>query len=504
MPISFARSQKSKVSGEWLARELHDVESADAPLEPLLDYIPRVSPQLVRPVWMARYCELLDRATHGPIRAVVAGPPQHTKTECSVHAIIKAVQEQPTRRHGYATYGQTRADRVEARARRIAQGLGIELIYRKGFWFNPETGGSVVWTSRSGGLPGEPIDGLLILDDLIKDRREAESATVLGACADFLDDVALPRCHATASVIVIATRWSKRDPSGVLIARGWSYLNMQALADGPANDNGEVIDDPNGRKLGEALWPERRTAAQLRELQRVNPFSFASLYQGAPRPRGGTVFEPASYYDELPKQAYRVGYGVDLAYSKKKTADYSVSLELWRYDHPSIDGKKQLPIYYVVNVERKQVRAPEFVLTLHSQQRKRRGPMRWYAAGTEIGAGDFIKSKIPELRIKPASEDKWQRAQPVAEAWNDGRVLVPSRKALGLDPEDMTERGPEWVDAFIDEVEAFTGVGGVEVDDQVDALAAGHDELERAGKSSDGGGEGGPPKQRSDLGGGGF
>jgi phage terminase large subunit-like protein len=455
----------------------------------------------------------IEMAGRGPGTCFTVDAPDHLfcagreyivshNTSTGVHALIRELEQRADRRNAYATYNQHRAARVQRGARLVAQRAGLRLSYRVDDWTNEQTGGGLLWASRHGGFTGEGVDGILLIDDILKDRREASSALILDECKEWFDDVASSRCHPRASIIVMATRWSKRDLSGVLIERGWPYYNMQAIADGEVDDDGYVVGDPFGRKLGDVLCEERQTKEQLLERRRVNAFSFVSLYQGAPRPRGGTVFEPARYYDALPTERYRVGYGVDLAYSKKKTADFSAAIELWRYDPPrSIDDPTPKPIYYVVDVKRAQVRAPEFTLTLHSMQRKRRGPMRWYASGVELGSADFIKKKVPALHVKAASDDKLIRAQPVSEAWNDGRVLVPSRVALGLDPDDLEIPTPEWVDDFVDEIENFTGVADA-YDDQCDALAAGFDELERAGTSDDRGGPGN--KQRTELEGGGF
>ena len=52
--------------------------------------------------------------------------------------------------------------------------------------------------------------------------------------------------------------------------------------------------------------------------------------------------------------------------------------------------------------------------------------------------------------------DKFTRAQPVAAAWNDGRVRVPMHAP--------------WLSDFLAEVASFTGVGDKH-DDQIDALS---------------------------------
>jgi predicted phage terminase large subunit-like protein len=67
-----------------------------------------------------------------------------------------------------------------------------------------------------------------------------------------------------------------------------------------------------------------------------------------------------------------------------------------------------------------------------------------------------------DVGAEKAEGDKFIRAQPVAAAWNAGKVLVP--------------RSAPWLEAFIAEVCGFTGIDD-DHDDQVDALAAAFDVL---------------------------
>lgn len=415
-----------------------------------------MTPRWKRPDWLAPYVTVLERAVSEPIRVVVAAPPQHGKTETTLHALIWALRKAPGRRNAYATYAQERAERQSDKARLIAQRDHIAFQWRKEFWIDPATEGSILWTSRGGPFTGEPVDGLLLIDDALKDRREAESATTRRQVLDWFDDVAEPRCHPGASIVVLATRWHANDLSGELIKRGWPYINLKALAEGPTDEAGRVTTDPLRRLLGEPLCAERKPRDALELKRRENAYSFASLYQGEPRPREGTVFSEPTYYDELPDKGYRVAYGVDFAYSAKKKSDWSVVVRLLETSGIDSTGKTA-KFFYVADVVRHQVDAPSFLLTLKARHSEMPGKMCWIASGTERGTAQFVQQKIP-LTIKTASEDKFQRALPVSELWNAGRIMVP-KEAL-------------WLDTFLDEVLSFTGVSD-EHDDQVDALAGG-------------------------------
>jgi phage terminase large subunit-like protein len=419
---------------------------------------------------MAPYVELFERAVREPIRIVVAAPPQHGKTECTIHGLSWALRRKPFGRSAYATYNSTRSGKVETKARGIAERDGIGLKFRQDAWVDPNTGGGIVWTSRKGSLTGDPIDTLLVIDDIIKDRKEANSGTIREECMEFFDDVAEPRCHTTASIIVMATRWHPEDLSGQLIARGWQYLNLKAIADGPVDTEGRVFDDPLGRAPGEPLCEDRKSLRDLLDKKRVNEFTFVSLYQGEPRPKGGSVFNEPTYYNlnEIPREGYRVGYGVDFAYTEKTRADWSVCLKgLFVIEKRRLPdgGFERTGKLYITQMDRAQVDAPSFTLTLKSRHSQQAGPMRWYVSGTEKGAAQFVRKKVPSLQVKTASGDKLIRATPASEAWNDCRILLPYYDR------DIDGEPPEWIEQVESETKIFTGNNDSH-DDIVDAMAA--------------------------------
>lgn len=418
----------------------------------LLDFIPRVSPHLEAPRHLLPYVRELESAMGSQLRLVVAAPPQHGKSETTIHALVWWLLRHQRKRHAYITYAQNRANRVSTKTQNLAVSAGLTVEGPMTGW-SVNGGSGVVFTSIGGPLTGEGIDGVAVVDDPIKDRADAESEVSRERATDWFDDVLSTRLHPGASCIVMATRWHPDDLSGVLIGRGWRYLNLQAICEDPATD-------PMGRAAGEPLWPSQRGLDFLAERRR-NERTFAALYQGNPRPRGGQVFDEPGRFDALPTTQGRVTvcYGIDLAYSAKKRSDYSVLVELWRLDLPAQPrAPRPKPIFYVANVERKQERAPQFRERIKRATEQRPGPVRWYASGTEQGVGDLMSLK--RLEVLPASSDKFVRALPVSEAWNEGRVLVPL--------------SAPWLADFLATITGFTGVNDAH-DDDVDALAAAFD-----------------------------
>lgn len=435
----------------------------------LLDYVPLISSDdgIERPDHLAPYAALLEGAIGGNLRAVVAAPPQHGKTVLTMHAFLWWAKNFPGKRHAYVTYSIERAEYVARKMYELAERAGLEPqgrlsdIALKG-------GTEIRFTSIGGSLTGFSVDGVLLVDDPVKDRADAESPTIRRRAIEWLIDVGRSRRHEGTSIIVMATRWHPEDPSGQLIKRGYRYINLKAIAEPVSredtDDAGRVISDPLHRRPGESLWPSHKPAEFFRE-ERQDAYSWASLYQGEPRPRGAGVFagEPR-LYSHLPVKGYKGAFGLDLAYSAKTHADWSILVELWKAGDD----------YYVVDVQRKQVSAPEFALTLKAKRASKPWPMRWYAAGTEKGSADFLKRQGLPINALPPKGDKFVRAQPVAAKWNAGKVLLP-------DPEHF--QNVAWLGPFLDVVQNFTGVHD-DHDDDVDALAAAFDQLEGAGAVS--------------------
>jgi predicted phage terminase large subunit-like protein len=422
-----------------------------------MEFIPRVTPRYESPHHLAPFVDALERAPGGNLRVAFAAPPQHVKTSTIQHFLAKLTRDRPELRNAYSTYSADRAQRVGRGAASIADATGLELATCNLDLWRTKQGGQTLWTSVGGGMTGEPIDGVAVIDDPIKDRKEAESPTIRENHKDWFHSVLETRVHPGASIIVMMTRWHPDDLVGYLVKDcGFTYINLKAIADErrPAGDN---------RQPGEALWPSKRPLEFLQERRRSNEWNFAAMYQGEPRPRGGSLFRDPTYWSELPESGFKISFGVDLSYTEKTHADFSVCVEVWAVP-PTRGIGEQGPTgwaFYIVDVARKQVEAPAFALTLRAKSSQSPGKFWWYASGTEKGSAQFIKSKgIPLTVMDPKGRDKYTRAQQTSELWNAGRILVPSD----------SEAHP-WADVFVDEVTSFTGVKDVH-DDQVDALVA--------------------------------
>ena len=386
-------------------------------------------------------------------------PPQHGKTETLLHATAWLLRRRPWLRNAYASYAAGIAFTKSRLARDYALTAGVQLredASKVSEWVTTE-GGGLLATGVGGPLTGNPVDGLLLVDDPHKNRAEAESATIREKIKEWWTSTAMTRVHPSASILVVHTRWHPDDLIGWLKDRDggdrWEVITLSAIADGTDPD------DP--RAAGEALWPEFMPADFLAERRiDVGEYDWASLYEQRPTPKGGAVFQGDTLFAEPPTR-YRVAIGIDLAYTEKTASDYSVAVVLAECERR----------YHVLDVHRIQVPAPAFAERLRAIAARYPGaPMVAYVSGTERGVVDLMNAKPDDphklqLRIqaKPATADKFIRAQPVAAAWNAGRIYLPTDS-------------PAWAGPLVSEVRVFTGIKDKR-DDQVDAIAAAYDAL---------------------------
>ncbi len=414
-------------------------------IPPLIEWIPKLSPRYEPPRHLAPLIEVLEGILRGEQhRVVVHTPPRHGKTETLLHWVAWGLRQRPDLQFGYASY----ADDIASSKSRIAQDLavqaGVQLRTSAVSEWLTEYRGGFRAVGVNGGLTGHGLN-IGIIDDPVKDRLQAESATYRERVWDWFQSVFATRMEPGGSVIVNMARWHPEDLAGKLVKAGWRYICLPAISD-----------------EGKALWPERWSVDSLRDKREtIGEYNWASLFQGSPRPRGGSVFGDPHSYSELPSE-FRTAIGVDLSYTAKKHADYSVALTM-RHAKVGKDDR-----YYITDIRRRQVRAPDFRREL-VQLHKKHPSARWrtYAAGTEMGSVDFIREDendpVP-LEALPAKGDKFTRAMPFAAAWNAGKVLLPENAI--------------WLNEFITEIIGFTGVDDAH-DDQIDAAAAAFDALDQ-------------------------
>jgi len=223
-------------------------------------------------------------------RLLVVLPPRHGKSELvTIRYPVYRLALQPGLRVLVGAYNQDLAARFARRARRLARACpGLSLSAERAAAADWETaaGGGLRAVGVGAGVVGHGAD-LIVIDDPVKSREEAESPAYRDRVWDWFRDDLYTRQEPGCAVLLIQTRWHEDDLAGRLLrspeAAAWRVLHLPALAEAPLHPS-----DP--RAPGEALWPERFPVPALRRIEALLGPSFAALYQGRPNPATGGLF----------------------------------------------------------------------------------------------------------------------------------------------------------------------------------------------------------------------
>lgn len=389
--------------------------------------------------------DAFERAKTEPIKICVSYPRRAGKTETVIAGAVDRMLLDPRSRLAYVTYGANLSKKKSARIRKFAGQMGVPIdpsTRSKQDWATGIDEGGLWATSVGGAVTGMGFN-LMLFDDLLEGREQAESFTERDKAHTFMMVDASPCLEPDGARILNGTRWHEDDPIGRCVADGWEEINVPALDE-----------------AGNSYWPKRWTTAKLLQIQTElggpEGYDWCAVYMGKPRAQGERVFHDAQFVDCLPPGPARVGIGVDFAYTTKKKSDYSAAVVL-----AEIGGQ-----YFVVDVYREKV--PEAVFRAKVGELADRYQAQFvvgYVAATEQANITLLqRDDLPAFGTR-AMVDKKTHALPTAAGWNLGRI--------------KTLRGKVWERGFTKEVEWFTGSDLR--DDQVDALCTVYDAMYTSG-----------------------
>ena len=208
--------------------------------------------QWVRTLHLDLISRKVSSLAEKPLRLIVSLPPRHGKSELLSHwTPVWFLANWSHKRVGLASYAAEPAEQWGRLARDSVveneSSLGIRVrddLNRASQW-QLSAGGGMMAAGVGGPFTGYGFD-LLILDDPIKNRQEADSITMRNHLWEWWRSTARTRLEPGGSVIIVATRWHERyDASALAAARldvgpqDWPGLYQQR----PSRQGGSVFRD---------------------------------------------------------------------------------------------------------------------------------------------------------------------------------------------------------------------------------------------------------------------
>lgn len=258
-------------------------------------------------------------------------PPRHGKSElCSIGFPAWYLGRNPDKEIITVSYSAELAQDFGSKTRSIVSSELYPYIFHvtlkedeqaKAKW-RTSGGGSYTSVGVGGAITGRGAN-ILLFDDPIKNREEAESEIYREKVWQFFTSTAFTRLEPKGVIVVILTRWHIDDLAGRILknpelSRRCKIIHFPAIA----------TKKETYRETGESLWPERFNTQALSEIQNtIGPYDWQSLYQGSPVLTERQEFKPEWVRkiteNEVSLMNCRRFLTIDTAISKKSSADFT-------------------------------------------------------------------------------------------------------------------------------------------------------------------------------------
>lgn len=302
----------------------------------LIDFTQYTLPKYTPDPFHHIVAEHLEAVESGEIkRLMIFAPPQHGKSELSTRRFPawymgrnpdKGVISASYNADFARGFGRNVRDIIFSREyQNIFPGIAIRSDNRAAEEWELEQGGKYFSVGVASATTGKGAH-LFLIDDPVKDRKDADSPTKREDAWNWYRDVVFTRLQDDAAVVMTLTRWHFDDLAGRALqlaesGRGkpWTILKLPAIAVPRLhfetkmpilNEDGSVPGDPLGRKPNEPLAPSRFSLASLLEKQEVSgERTWSALYQQVPMSDQGGMFKTAwfgAHEGPLPQKRIRV------------------------------------------------------------------------------------------------------------------------------------------------------------------------------------------------------
>ena len=306
-----------------------------------------------------------------------------------------------------------------------------------------------------GGITGMGAD-IGVIDDPVKDAKEANSKTFRDSVWEWYTTTFYTRLSPKSGVLLCMTRWHEDDLAGRLLKAAesgdgdkWQVIDYPAIAE----------EDERYRKKGEALHPERFPIERLEKIRTaVGSRSWNALYQGRPTAKEGDIFktEMLQVVDAIPAGVITEQVRAWDFAATKGDGDYTVGVLM---------GKGSDNRFYILDVVRGQYSALEVENILKA---------------TASRDGYMVKIHMPQ---DPAAAGKGDAQRKVgllagfdvkAERMNGDKVTRATGFAAQVEAGNVVMLRGAWNKELKDELNDFP-LGAH--DDQVDAASDAFNEL---------------------------
>ena len=375
-------------------------------------------------------CEAFEDVESGKTpKLMVTMPPRSGKsTIISIHAPAWYLGRHPEDQIIATAYGGELVSRFGGKTRELVASKAHQEVFGDASTLSKDTKARDHWNTKGGGVyrgagVGAGITGfgghLILVDDPVKSREEADSETIQNKVWDWWRNDVYTRRMSRNGIVIVGTRWSEGDLMGRLLDTErdeWKLLHYPAL-----------------NEKGESLWPGEFSADFYEGVKKaVGPRAWTSLYQGSPAPEEGAMFKATHFLPsprvftptDVDKGLVRT-YGASDYAVVKGDGDYTVHVVV------GVDGDDNI---HVLDLWREQAETDVWVDVMLDMMEMWK-PMGWAEGKGSIqrAVAPFIDKRMAERKTYyirnqiPETADKAARASSFHARMSMGKVFWPQK-----------------------------------------------------------------------------
>jgi predicted phage terminase large subunit-like protein len=442
-----------------LLQQFDAAEQEQAARDTYLGFVRQVWPAFIEGRHHAIMAKAFEKVAAGELkRLIINMPPRHTKSEFASYLLPAwFLGQYPDKKIIQTAHTAELAVGFGRKVRNLVASDDYKTIFPQvalradskaaGRWSTNQSG-EYFAIGVGGAVTGKGADLLIIDDPHSEQEGQSIDPSVFDKVYDWYTSGPRQRLQPGGAIVVVMTRWHKRDLTGRII-------KSSVQRDGA--DEWEVIEFPAIMPSGNALWPEFWPQVELEALRNELPVSkWSAQYQQDPTSEEGALVKREWWkrweQTEAPKCDFII-QSWDTAFLKTQRADYSACTTWGVFYRPDENGITN-PNIILLDAYKERMEFPKLKKTafeFYQNWQPDAFVVEAKAAGTPL-TFELRAMGIPVSEYTPSrGNDKIARVNAVADLFASGIVWCPEKR---------------WADEVIEEFASFPSG---EHDDLVDS-----------------------------------
>ena len=390
--------------------------------------------------------DAFERVASGELkRLIINMPPRHTKSEFASFLLPSwFLGKFPEKKIIQTAHTAELATGFGRKVRNLVSSDAYSKVFdtklstdskAAGRW-NTNKGGDYFAIGVGGAVTGKGADLLIIDDPHSEQEAKQGNPAVFDGVYEWFTSGPRQRLQPNAAIIIVMTRWSKRDLTGQILKNSGKE----------GVDQWETIDFPAILPSGTPLWPGFWSKEALEALRSELPVSkWEAQYQQNPTSEEGAIIKRDQWQiweSPNPPSCSYIIQSWDTAFEKNNRADYSACTTWGVFDHPDKQGNLKANIIlldaFKQRLEFPELKAKAFEAwkewdpdTLIVEKRAAGAPLIY----------EMRKMGIPMSEYTPGKgNDKISRVNAISDLFASGMVWCPETR---------------WAEEVMDELASF-------------------------------------------------